>query len=244
MTSLISTERKHYTKLLPTINLLDITTVFAWSKMRKVVKDYGRRMNKRQELLLPLIFIYMIIVIAFIWLTHFKIIKIDKKLLDEIAPFCYIDFVLLTILTLRLVYSAARVNWYYDFHFVQIEKIKKLIQEIYNFREHFFGIERSNKFSLIKKEGETVFRNEMSDPVVSAFVEQLAAICPKEKISEYLHDLMKTFKALAEEIEMEVEFNQIKILQVPVTMEFFMHMLIACVLSAVGAIEFIFIDDK
>lgn len=118
MTSLISTDRKHYRKLLPTLNLLDITTLFAWSKMRKVVKDYGKRMNKRQELLLPLIFLYMIIVIAFIWLTHFKIVKIEEKLLNEIAPFCYIDFVLLTILTLRLVYSAARVNWYYDFHYV------------------------------------------------------------------------------------------------------------------------------
>lgn len=53
---------------------------------------------------------------------------------------------------------------------------------------------------------------------------------------------MKTYKALTEEIEMEIEFNQIKILQVPVTMEFFIHLLIACVLSAVGAIEFIWID--
>lgn len=186
---LISTERPTGVKHLPTLNLLDITTAHSWSKMRRIVKDYGKRMTIRHELLLPVIFLYMIVVYLFIWLAHFKIIPINKELLDNLNPFIYIDFVLLTSMTLVLVYHTARVNWFYDSHIFKIEKIKKMIKEMYIFREHYFGIDRGNAFSLIRLQDELVFQNDLTDPVISAYVDHLVGICPKKDIPKYLEEL-------------------------------------------------------
>jgi succinate dehydrogenase hydrophobic anchor subunit len=154
---MISTDRPRSKKYLPTLNLLDITTAYSWSKMRRIVKDYGKRMTVRHEILLPVIFLYMILVYLFIYLTQFNIIPINEELRKTLNPFLYIDFVVLTLLTLVLLYFAARVNWFYSFHVFKIEKIKKMIKEMYTFREHYFGIDRGLEYSIIKMQDELVF---------------------------------------------------------------------------------------
>lgn len=163
---LISTERPKSKKYLPTFNLLDITTAYSWSKMRRIVKDYGRRMTVRHELLLPVIFMYMIFVYGFIWCSNLKVVNLNKELMESIIPFLYIDFTVLTILTLSLLYFAARVNWFYNFHIYKIEKIKKLIKEMYIFREHYFGIDRGEEYSMIKMQDDLIFEEDLSDPVI------------------------------------------------------------------------------
>jgi hypothetical protein len=198
--SLISTERTVFTKYLPNMNILDITTAQSWFKMRTIVKDYGYRMTVRHELLLPAIFIYMLVVYAYIWLTHFKIIKIKQTVNESLMPYLYTDFVVLTVLTLSQIYSIARVNWFYTFHIRRINRIKQLINDFRVFREHYFGDLSEDRFSMMKTQEDFIFSKELSDPVVSAYVSYITDIVPKKDIPGYLNELYNTYSIISNDL--------------------------------------------
>ena len=158
-------------------------------------------------------------------------------------PFLYVDFVVLTALTLGLSYHIARVNWFYMFHIQRIEKIRRMLVEMQTFREHYFGIQRSNDYSLIKLQEELVFKDKLTDPVISAYVDFLVGICPKKNIEKYLSELISVYATLSADLQVEMGLDQITILKVPVTMGFFINTLIGCIMTGLGAIKFIFLTN-
>ena len=94
---------------------------------------------------------------------------------------------------------------------------------------------------MIKMQGDLIFKDELDDPVISAYVDHLVGICPKKNISGYLQELYSAYGSISDDLQMEMAFDQITILKVPITMGFFMNTLIGCLMGGLGAIKFLFL---
>lgn len=109
---MITPEKTRFHKFVPTLNLLDVTSAYTWLKMRRIVKNYGKSMTDRHELLIPAIFVYMVFIYMFNWMKNLKLFKFDTAFINELTPFLNIDYVAFTILILFLLLTIARVNRY------------------------------------------------------------------------------------------------------------------------------------
>jgi hypothetical protein len=177
---MVSPERTSSAKFVPTLNLLDVTSAYTWLKMRRVVKDYGKRMTVRHELLIPAIFIYMVFIYMFNWVKNLELVSFDHAFIKNLSPFLNIDYVMFSVLILYLLLTIARVNRYYKYHILAIQKVCALIHELSVFQEHYFGIDNGSTFSMIRMQKEMIFDQQPTDPVTRAYITRLKEFCPED----------------------------------------------------------------
>lgn len=120
---MITPDKTSFHKFVPTINMLDVSSAYTWLKMRRIVKDYGKSMTDRHELLITAVFIYMIFIYILNWGKNFKLIKSNSNFITELAPFLNIDYVAFSALILFLLLTIARVNRYYIHHILVVQRI-------------------------------------------------------------------------------------------------------------------------
>lgn len=60
-------------KVLPTLNLVDSTSVYSWLKLRKIVNSYGTRFFRRHEMYLAVLLVMMISTLALFLFAQFNL---------------------------------------------------------------------------------------------------------------------------------------------------------------------------
>lgn len=230
-------------KVLPTISLLDVASVYSWLKMRKVAKSYGNKFFKRHELYLAVIFLLMIFLLVVFVLAHFDFILIlSKETKLQFKSVIISDFLIASLFSVSIMFFSARLNGYYDTHIYEFIKVKETVQEIYRFREHFFDLEPEN-YSIIHLQKSQVFKEKIENPVFKAYVDTIKRICPKNDIPEYLNNLLETYEHLIETLQNEKEYDQLKVLGLTISMEFFINVLVGTMSGAVAGVQILFFPE-
>ena len=111
---------KHYTgnRLLPVIDVSSEKTLHTWSNLRRVTSDYGRKYFWRHEIFLPsIMFVGTLCLVLLIDITLLHIVfsgeGTDSRKLEI---FCFINFVILLMMTLVLLNTAGNINSEFGYH--------------------------------------------------------------------------------------------------------------------------------
>jgi hypothetical protein len=241
LSNLISSDRTTKTKYLPNLNVLDPNSLITWRKARTVIRVYGQKMTLRQEIFMPVMMFWMIGMILFIYLNHFGAFSVSKTVQDTLLPLMYIDFVVFTVMILTLLYTVARVNRFFRLHIKKLEKLKLLIKEMNTYKAHYFGVEE-DKVPILAIQKEVIYEDKLKNRVIKAYCKKLLEICPRGQIGGYLDMVYGHICDLVNELERERIYDSITVIKVPVTMEFFMSMMIGCLVSGLGALKFLFLS--
>ena len=65
-------------KYLPTINILDVTSLYSWLKMRRIIKDYGNRIFLRNEIIFVgyvICLVFSVVVLVTVRLTRMSFVS-------------------------------------------------------------------------------------------------------------------------------------------------------------------------
>ena len=121
-------------RYLPTVNLLDITSLYSWVKMRTISKDYGKKFFKRNEILISVLFVYMVVIFLLFTIVYLGRLPLLSKEQEIVFMFIlFYDFVIFLVLILSVFFNSARFNNYYDAHIYRLAKIRALLKEIHTF---------------------------------------------------------------------------------------------------------------
>jgi hypothetical protein len=131
--SMLKPHKLYVKKLMPTINILDQTNAHSWMKMRKIAKGYGYSINKRHDLLIPALFVYMIFVYICSWLVGLNVYKLEKSFIHNLYPFLKMDYIIFSVLILLLMLILARVNSFAVLHIVTLQSIRDILTELKKF---------------------------------------------------------------------------------------------------------------
>lgn len=220
--ALIDLQRKHYVlknigllissrnnreiaekKWLPSFNLADPQSVSGWINLRKITQNYGRRFFLRHELFMTAtsIMIYHSITLAFG--LKYILENLKEPITEKIEDLTYvllIQFVLMSILTRRLVRAAAKGNKVIDKHIEILKRNRDLIQQFMNYEEFYFG--DGDKKGVFAGEGELSF-------VQRRLVEEVRM--RGESVKEVLEGLLKRYEQGVMELEDERKFEGVKL---------------------------------
>lgn len=67
---MVRPEKTSAKKYLPTMDIFDGVNAFSWYRIRRIARDYGFNMTKRNMLLIPTLFIYMIFIYILNWVKN------------------------------------------------------------------------------------------------------------------------------------------------------------------------------
>ena len=120
-------------RYLPTVNLLDITSLYSWVKMRTISKDYGKKFFKRNEILISVMFVYMVAILLLFTVIYLGRLPLSEEQEIVFMSILFYDFMIFLVLILSVFFNSARFNNYYDAHIYRLAKVRAMLKEIHTF---------------------------------------------------------------------------------------------------------------
>ena len=130
-------------KLLPSVNILDQTTLHSWIDLRKLAIDYGKKYFFRHEIFMPVAFYTAaacLLLIFFILINFLTFGTTENDIIEKNKMIVVLGVTALYFLVLFfwMLYSSAHVNEQFDLHKKILKVNKDLIQDIEIFRDFYF----------------------------------------------------------------------------------------------------------
>lgn len=200
---MLESYRVYNDKFLPTLNILDPNTANSWSKMRKIVMNYGHNFKQRHLKLMMCLILYMVLIYVLTWLNNIGVIRLNRTATVELRPFLDIDYFLFTILVIVIIFYIQRINKFAENHVNTLIKIKDLLSELQSNSKHYFGIGTKSKLSFVSLQEKEVQDKAISNPTLKIYIKKLREIVPMEQIPDHLSECAKSWGAAISSVEKE-----------------------------------------
>lgn len=132
------------TKLFPTINLIDGTSLISWLNMRRLGLDYGKKYFFRHEIFLPVTLILMLLMLLGYFILLYMVQKGGFKSsafigIQRLQASMMIDAALYLASSFHFIYCAGSLNDEFKGHTALIERNRLFIRELQVFKEIYFA---------------------------------------------------------------------------------------------------------
>ena len=129
-------------KLLPTLNLIDPSSLRSWLSMRRVGFDYGRKFFFRHRIFIVVNIIFMLILMTAAGaIIKFKPISMNSNMRNELNRLLLsiiTDSVFFCTVSFHFVFLAGAINDEFQAHIGSIERNRLLVHSLFALRGFYF----------------------------------------------------------------------------------------------------------
>lgn len=191
-------------KLLPSFNIVDKLSVSAWLNLRTIGLDYGKKFHKRHELFVSVAFLIGLSAIVYAFSIHYYASIFDQEITQELEDLTYcllIDFFLMSLMFLRLIHGAAKVNGEFSVHIQIVKKNKELLKRFSNNIEFYFGSQNR----VAKGEVGLSFLQER-------LTEEIKSLKGEKTVEDFLAELIGLYENCARSLQDEMKYGSVRVL--------------------------------
>ena len=133
---------RRYSKILPTINLMDPSSLRTWLNIRRLCLEYGKKFFYRHEIFLPVNIFIMIgcftIVVVVLSIEKMNFAKDNQNDLDRLIISLLVDAMIFCLVSFHFVFLAGAINDEFQAHIGSIERNRLLVHSLFAQRGFYF----------------------------------------------------------------------------------------------------------